>query len=59
MGQEIFGNILEFLLGEVREFFGQSRYGFREQIVDDVICLRVELMQEQLDLVPDSLFFIF
>lgn len=36
------------------KLFGQPRYGLGEEIVDDVVGLRVQLMKEQLDLISDS-----
>lgn len=36
------------------KLFRQPRYGLREEIVDDVVGLRVQLMKEQLDLISDS-----
>ena len=58
MSQQIFGDILEFLFRKVRKLFRQPRYGFWEQVIDDVIGLWVKLMQEELDLISYPLFII-
>ena len=50
VGQEVFCDVLELVLAQVLELFAEPADGFGEQVVDDVPALRMQLVQEQLDL---------
>lgn len=56
--EQVFGDVLKLVPREVSELLGKARDGLREQIVDDVVGLGMQLVKEELDLVPNLFLFI-